>query len=91
MAAKLARMRGGSAMKDCGPKGYATGGAVSGDIGGDDDSNPIDGVSAKKSMSKPGRMKGKGDKDKKIGKSTKSGKGKVKAKTTKAAGQKGKK
>lgn len=66
MAAKLARMRGGSVggSASCGPtKGYATGGVVT---DSDDGGDPIDGVSAKKSMSKPGRMKGgKGDKDKK--------------------------
>lgn len=66
MAAKLARMRGGDVGRVTkgmpsrdGAKGYATGGVVN-----DEDGGPIDGVSAKKSMGKPGRMKGgKGPKD----------------------------
>lgn len=71
MAAKLSRMRGAGtdgSRPVKGVRGYATGGAV-GDP--DDGDSPIDGIGAKKSMSKPGRMKGgKGDKGDKKSKGT---------------------
>lgn len=61
MAAKLARYCGGDVSRvkkgmpsRDGAKGYATGGMVS-----DDDGDEFDGMAAKKSMSKPSRMKGK--------------------------------
>ncbi len=71
MAAKLSRMRGAGTDGSRPAKavrGYATGGAV-GDV--DDGDSPIDGVAARKSMTKPGRMKGgKGDKGDKKSKGT---------------------